>query len=106
MPPARWFSTIVLALLAAFAVSGSAGAQGGNAAYTVEGVDVDVNAADAMQARQQGLSEARRKAAKMRVERVVAREERGRAPALHHARLGAVVHGSEVLRERSATYSY
>ncbi len=106
MPPARWFSTIVLALLAAFAVSGSAGAQGGNAAYTVEGVDVDVNAADAMRARQQGLSEARRKAAKMLVERMVAPEERGRVPALDDARLESMVRGIEFLRERSAPNRY
>jgi uncharacterized protein DUF2066 len=106
MPPARWFSTIVLAFLAALAVSGGVGAQGGNAAYTVAGVDVDVNAADAVQARQQGLSEARRKAAKMLVERMVAPEERARVPALDDARLESMVRGIEFLRERSAPNRY
>jgi Uncharacterized protein conserved in bacteria (DUF2066) len=106
MPPARWFSTIVLALLAALAVGGGAGAQGGNAAYAVGGVDVDVTAADAVQARQQGLSEARRKAAKMLVERLVAPEERARVPALDDARLESMVRGIEFLRERSAPNRY
>jgi hypothetical protein len=106
MPPARWFSTIVLAFLATLAVSGGVGAQGGNAAYTVAGVDVDVNAADAVQARQQGLSEARRKAAKMLVERMVTPEERARVPALDDARLESMVRGIEFLRERSAPNRY
>jgi hypothetical protein len=73
MPPARWFSTIVVALLAAFAVGGAL-AQGGNNAYTVGDVDVDINAPDAIQARQLGIAEARRKAARMLAERLVAPE--------------------------------
>ena len=83
MPPlrwfsTRWFSTTVVALLVALAAGGGARAQAGGNAYTVTGVDVDVNAADAVQARQQGLAEARRKAAKMLVERLVTPEERAR----------------------------
>ena len=69
MPPVRWFSTIVVALLTALATCGGVLAQGSNS-YTVTDVDVDVTAADAVQARQQGIAEARRKAAKMLVERL------------------------------------
>lgn len=106
MPPARWFSTIVIALLAALAAGEGAFAQAGNNAYTVTGVDVDVNAADAMQARQQGLGEARRKAAKMLVERLVAPEDRGRVRTADDARLEAMVRGIEFVRERSSPNRY
>lgn len=105
MPPARWFSTIVVALLTALAVCGGALAQGSNS-YTVTGVDVDVNAADAVQARQQGIAEARRKAAKMLVERVVAPEERARVAIPNDAGLEGMVHGIEFVRERSAPGRY
>ena len=43
MPPVRWFSTIVVALLAVLAAGDGVRAQGSNA-YTVSGVDVDVTA--------------------------------------------------------------
>ncbi len=105
MPPARWFSTIVIALAAIVAV-GDALAQGGANAYTVPDVDVDVTGTDAVQARQQGLAEARRKAAKMLVERLVAPEERSRVPALDDARLESMVRGVEFVRERSAPNHY
>jgi len=106
MPPARWFSTIVVALLAALAV-GDAFAQGaGSKAYTVNDVDVDVNAADAVQARQQGLAEARRKAAKMLVERLAPPEDRARLTTPDDARLEGMVRGIEFVRERSAPNRY
>ncbi len=104
MPPARWFSTIV-ALLTSLAFCGGALAQGSNT-YTVTGVDVDVNAADAVQARQQGIAEARRKAAKMLVERMVAPEERGRVTVPNDASLEGMVRGIEFVRERSAPGRY
>jgi hypothetical protein len=106
MPIGRWFSTIVVALSAAFAAAGDARAQGGGDTYTVTGVDVDVNAADAMQARQQGLAEARRKAAKMLVERMVAPEDRARVALPDDARLEGMVRGIEFVRERSAPNRY
>ena len=106
MPPARWFSTIVIALLAALAAGGGAFAQGGSKTYTVTDVDVDVNAADALQARQQGLFEARRKAAKMLVERLVAPEDRARVVMPDDARLENMVRGIEFVRERSAPNRY
>jgi hypothetical protein len=106
MPPVRWFSTIAVVLLSALAAAGDALAQGGSNAYTVNDVDVDVNAADAMQARQQGLAEARRKAAKMLADRLVAPDERARVPALDDARLESMVRGIEFVRERSAPGRY
>ena len=106
MPPGRWFSTIVVALLVALAAGGGARAQAGGNAYTVTGVDVDVNAADAVQARQQGIAEARRKAAKMLVERLVAPEDRARVPTLDDASLEGMVRGIEFVRERSAPNRY
>jgi hypothetical protein len=106
MPPARWFSTIVVALLAGLAAAGGAYAQGGSNSYTVTGVDVDVNAADAVQARQQGLAEARRKAARMLVERLVAPDDRARVAMPDDARLEGMVRGIEFVRERSAANRY
>ena len=93
-------------LLAAILAVGDALAQGGANTYTVPDVDVDVTGTDAVQARQQGLAEARRKAAKMLVERLVAPEERGRVPALDDARLESMVRGVEFVRERSAPNHY
>ena len=110
MPPlrrfsTRWFSPIVAALLTALALCGGALAQSSNT-YTVAGVDVDVTAADAVQARQQGIAEARRKAAKMLVERVVAPEERARVAIPSEASLESMVRGIEFVRERSAPGRY
>ena len=105
MPPARWFSTIAVALLAALAAGGAFAQAAGNT-YTVTGVDVDVNAADALQARQQGLAEARRKAAKMLVERLVAPEDRARVVMPNDARLENMVRGIEFVSERSAPNRY
>jgi hypothetical protein len=106
MPIGRWFSTIVVALLAALAACSGALAQGGSNNYTVTAVDVDATAADAVQARQQGLREARRKAAKMLVERLVAPEDRGRVAIPDDARLEGMVRGIEFVRERSAPNHY
>lgn len=105
MPPVRWFSTILLALLTALSLSGGAFAQGSNT-YTVTGVDVDVAAPDAVQARQQGIAEARRKAAKMLVDRVVAPEDRARVTIPSDASLEGMVRGIEFVRERSAPGRY
>lgn len=105
MPPVRWFSPIVVGLLTALALCGSVLAQGSNT-YTVTDVDVDVNAADAVQARQLGIAEARRKAAKMLVERVVAPEERARVAIPGDAALEGMVRGVEFVRERSAPGRY
>src|SRR5260370_7458782 len=87
----RWFSTTVVALLVALAAGGGAHAQGGSNAYTVTDVDVDVNGADAVQARQQGLGEARRKAAKMLVERLVTPDDRPRPHLPHDPRLEGIL---------------
>src|SRR5258708_21656502 len=110
MPPLRWlstcwFSTIAIALLAALAPCGGVLAQGSNLSR-VTGVDVDVNAADAVQASQQGIAEARRKAAKMLVDRMVAPEDRARVAMPSDASLEAMVRGVEFVRERSAPGRY
>ena len=105
MPPVRWFSTIFIALLTAFSLCGGALAQASNT-YTVTGVDVDVSAPDAVQARQQGIAEARRKAAKMLVDRVVAPEDRARVTIPSDANLEGMVRGIEFVRERSAPGRY
>ena len=105
MPPVRWFSTIFIALLTAFSLCGGALAQASNT-YTVTGVDVDVSAPDAVQARQQGIAEARRKAAKMLVDRVVAPEDRARVSLPNDASLEGMVRGIEFVRERSAPGRY
>jgi hypothetical protein len=110
MPPlrwfsTRWFSTILVAVLAALAIAGGARAQASNT-YTVTGVDVDVAAPDAVQARQQGIAEARRKAAKMLVDRVVAPEDRARVALPNDPSLEGMVRGIEFVRERSAPGRY
>ena len=105
MPPVRWFSTIVAALMAAVFLCGGANAQGSNT-YTVTGVDVDVSAPDAVQARQQGIAEARRKAAKMLIDRVVAPEDRAKVAVPNDASLEGMVRGIEFVRERSAPGRY
>ena len=107
MPIGRWFSTIVPILLATLAVCGGVAAQvvGGNS-YAITGIDVDVNAADAVKARQQGIQEAKRRASRMLVDRLVAAEDRGRVPPLDDARLDGMVRGVEFARERSAPNRY
>src|SRR5215470_17420560 len=106
MPPARWFSTILLVLVAALPAAGSVCAQGGGSNYTVDGVDVDVNAPDALQARQLGIVEARRKAARMLADRLVTPEERARVAVPDDARLESMVRGIEFVNERSAPGRY
>jgi hypothetical protein len=107
MPIGRWFSTIVAVLLTTLATCGGAAAQmpGGNS-YAFTGIDVDVNAADAVKAREQGIQEAKRRASRMLVERLVAPEDRGRVPPLDDARLDNMVRGVEFVRERSAPNRY
>ena len=110
MPPlrwfsTRWFSTIAVVLLAAVAICGGVLAQGSNS-YTVTDVDVDVTAPDAVQARQQGIAEARRKAAKMLLDRMVTPEDRARVAIPNDASLEGMVRGIEFVRERSAPGRY
>ena len=105
MPPVRWFSTIAAFLLTAVSLCGGALAQGSNT-YTVTGVDVDVTAPDAVQARQQGINEARRKAARMLIDRVVAPEDRAKVAVPNDAGLEGMVRGIEFVRERSAPGRY
>lgn len=107
MPIGRWFSTIVAILLATLAVCGSVAAQGGGGnSYAITGIDVDVNATDAVKAREQGIQEAKRRASRMLVDRLVAAEDRGRVPPLDDARLDGMVRGVEFVRERSAPNRY
>ncbi len=105
MPPARWFSPILL-LLAVLA-GGPAHAQvtTGNA-FTIGGIEVDVTAADAIKAREQGIREAYGRAAKLLVERMVAPEDRAKAPPLSAAQLDGMVRGVEFGRERTTANRY
>ena len=107
MPIGRWFSTIVAILLTTFAAGGEASAQAvGSNSYAITGVDVDVSAADAVKAREQGIQEAKRRASRMLVDRLVAAEDRGRVPPLDDARLDNMVRGVEFVRERSVPNRY
>src|SRR5882724_829159 len=105
MPSARWFSTILVVLLTAVTGGASAQIASGNS-YTIGGVDVDVTAADAIQARQQGIREAQRKAVSLLVERMVAPEDRARVPQVDNARLEGMIRGVEFARERSSANRY
>jgi hypothetical protein len=88
-------------------VAGDACAQvaSGNS-YTIGGVDVDVTGADAIQARQQGIREAQRKAVKLLVERMVAPEDRARVPPVDNARLEGMIRGVEFSSERTSANRY
>ena len=107
MPIGRWFSTSVAILLTTLALVGEASAQaaGGNS-FAITGIDVDVSAADAVKAREQGIQEAKRRAARMLVDRLVAAEDRGPVAPLDDARLDGMVRGVEFVRERSAPNRY
>jgi hypothetical protein len=109
MPSARIFSTIliVLAALAPLSRPMVANAQiaSGNT-YTIGGVDVDVTGPDAVQARQSAIREARQKAIRLLVERMVAPEDRARVPPVSDQRLDSLVRGVEFARERSAGNHY
>jgi hypothetical protein len=104
MPSARWFSPI-LVLLAVVAGEASAQVASGNS-YTIGGVDVDVAGADAIQARQQGIREAQRKAVKLLIERMVAPEDRARVPPVDNARLEGMIRGVEFASERTSANRY
>ncbi len=107
MPPAVKFSTILGIVLLIFAAC-TAHAQISTAGNTVtiDGIDVDVTGPDAIQARQIGVREARRKAARLLVERMVPAEERAKVPAVDDARLDTMVRGVEFTRERTAANRY
>lgn len=106
MPPNRWFSTMAAALLAAVAAGVEAHGQGGGSSYTVNDVAVDIAAPDAVQAREQGIREARRKAAALLVERMVPAEDRAKVPTPDDARLQSMVRGVEFVSERPAPGRY
>jgi hypothetical protein len=109
MPSARIFSTIVVVLLALapFSVPVSVRAQIANGnTYTIGGIDVDVTAADAVQARNQAIREARQKAARLLVERMVPAEDRAKVPPVNEQRLDHMVRGVEFADERTAGNRY
>jgi hypothetical protein len=107
MPPARWFSTIFVVLLAGLVLTGPVRAQiASNNTYTIGGVNVDITAADAVQARQQGIRDAERQAVKMLVEKMVSPEDRAKVPPLDDARLQSLVRGVEFAHERAAGNQY
>jgi hypothetical protein len=109
MPSARIFPTIliVLAAVAPLSLPMAASAQiaSGNT-YTIGGVDVDVTGPDAVQARQSAIREARQKAVKLLVERMVAPEDRAKVPPVSDQRLDSLVRGVEFARESSAGNHY
>ncbi len=106
MPPARWFSTILLVLASAVASAPAIAQITSGNTFTIGGIDVDVTAADAIQARQQGIREAERRAVKLLVERMVAPEDRTRVPPVDDATLSGMVRGVEFARERTLPNRY
>ena len=102
MPSARILSTILgIALVALAPLGARAQVVSGNT-YTIGGIDVDVSGADAVQAREQAIREARQRAVKMLVERMVPAEDRARVPPVSEQRLDGMVRGVEFARERTA----
>ena len=75
MPSARIFSTILVVLTACAPCSSWAQISNGNT-FTIGGIEEDVTGADAVQARQTAIREARQKAVKLLVERMVSPEDR------------------------------
>jgi hypothetical protein len=105
MPSARIFSTILGIVLAVLAPAAGAQIASGNT-FTIGGIDVDVTGADAVQARQQAIREARQKAVKLLVERMVPAEDRARVPPVSDQRLDTMVRGVEFASERTAGNRY
>ena len=106
MPPARWFSTILVVLLAALACAAAQLGPGSNT-YTVTGVDVDVTAADAVQARQQGIARGAPQGGQDAGRaHGGGRRPRPRAADPSDASLEGMVRGIEFVRERSAPGRY
>ena len=106
MPIGRVFSTIAAALLAVLAASMALAQSPGGTGYDVTGVDVDVTGADAVQARQQGIREARRRALRLLTDRMVSAEDRARLPQVDDTQLENMVRGVEFVRERTAPGRY
>ncbi len=107
MPIGRWFSTILTIVLASSAACGGALAQApAGGSYAITGVDVDASAADAVKARAQGIQEAKRRAVRMLVDRMVAAEDRAKVKLPDDARLDGMVRGIEFVRERSVPNRY
>ncbi len=102
MPPARWFSTIsvILAVLLS-AIGAKAQITTSGSTFTITGVDVDVTAADAIKAREQGVREAQGKAAKLLIDRMVAPEDRSKVPPLQPGQLEGMVRGVEFAKEQT-----
>jgi hypothetical protein len=109
MPSARIFSTILIVLLAlaplAVPLSVRAQIASGNT-FTIGGIEVDVTGADAVQARQQAIREARQKAVRLLVERMVPAQDRAKVPPVSDQRLDSMVRGVEFARERTAGNRY
>jgi hypothetical protein len=105
MPSARIFSTI-LVVLTAFAPWSSQAQISNGSTFTIGGIEEDVTAADAVQARQQAIREARQKAVKLLVERMVPPEDRAKVPPVSDQRLDSMVRGVEFQSERPAGNRY
>jgi len=107
MAPRRVFSPVFALLLALLGAAPMAAAQvlSGNS-YPVGGVEVDVTAANAVEARDQAIREARRRAGRMLVERLVPPEDRAKVPTLDDQRLEGMVRGVEFARERPVGNRY
>jgi hypothetical protein len=107
MPSGRWFSTTFAVLLAILLPLSGATAQvvSGNS-YTVGDLDVDVTAADAIQARDQAIREAQRRAVRQLVEQMVPAEDRAKVPPADDAKLASMVRGVEFARERTTANRY
>jgi hypothetical protein len=106
MPSARKFYTILGMMLVLFAGTAQAQIASRGNTYTIGDIDVDVTAADAIQARQKGIREAQQQGIKQLVERMVPAEDRARVPPIDDARLAGLVRGTEFQRERTAGNRY
>ncbi len=106
MPIGRVFSTIAALFLAVFTANIALAQSFGGTGYDVTGVEVDVSGADAVQARAQGIREARRKAFDLLVNRMVPAEDRARLPQIDDAQLENLVRGVEFVRERPSPGRY
>ena len=96
---------LALVLAAALLAAPGARAQSGDI-YTVTGVEVDVRADSAAQARDQALAEGHRKAFGRLVARLVPQGAQAEAPDLSYDELGGLVRDFEVDDERSSAVRY
>lgn len=100
------FQRLAGGLLLLFAALASGGVAWAEELYTVRGVEVEVTAADAAQAREAAIALGQSRALQRLWARLIPAEALGRAPSLSAERIGGLIEDFRVAEERSGEDSY